>query len=177
MDGGLTTSAGEIMEMRKRILAPTAPGPTAGAGDWLDVEQVAEVELTSEDPAHPIEHALRPGDGTGWRAAEAGTQVIRLRFDAPQRLRRIRLVFQEDVVERTQEFSIRWSSDGGRSYREAIRQQYNFSPPGTTREIEEYEVEMDGVSTLELTISPDLGGGRHSASLSELRLASSVNPS
>lgn len=164
------------MEMRKRILAPTIPEPSSGAADWLDVEQVAEVELTSEDPAHPIESALRPGEGPGWRAAEAGRQVIRLHFDVPQRLRRIRLVFRERDVARTQEFVLRWSTDGGQSYREVIRQQYNFSPPGTSREVENYEVGLDGVSSLELSIVPDLGGGEHAASLAEWRLASSAEP-
>lgn len=152
--------------MRKRILAPTP-----AAADWLDVERVAEVELTSEDPAYPIESALRPGEGPGWRAAEAGTQVIRLHFDAPRRLRRIRLVFHERDVARTQEFALRWSADAGRSYREIVRQQYNFSPPGTTRETEDYEVELDEVSSLELSIVPDVSGGECRASLAEWRLA------
>ena len=40
-----------------------------------------------------------------------------------------RPVFQEDEQERTQEFVLRWSPDGGQSYREIVRQQYNFSPP------------------------------------------------
>lgn len=157
--------------MRKRILAPVAPDLPRGASDWLDLEEVAEVELTSEDAAYPIEAALRPGAGPGWRAAEAGEQVIRLRFDTPQRLQRIRLVFEERDAERTQEFALRWSASGDGPYREIVRQQYNFSPLGTTREIEDYTVDLSGVSALELSIVPEVGGGEHRASLAEWRLA------
>lgn len=157
--------------MRKRLLGPVPPRPSSTSADWLNVEQVAEVELTSEDPAYPVESALQPGNGPGWRAAGAGTQVIRLHFDTPQHLRRIRLAFEEREVSRTQEFALRWSSDGGRSYREVVRQQYNFSPPGTARETEEYDVDLREVSSLELRIVPDVSGGECRASLEEWRLA------
>jgi hypothetical protein len=155
----------------RKILAPMKAGPSSAAANWLDVEQVAEAELTSEDAAHPIESALRPGEGPGWLAAEAGTQVIRLHFDVPQHFRRIRLVFHERDAARTQEFALRWSADRGQSYRELVRQQFNFSPPGTTLEIEDYAVDLGGVSSLELSIVPNLGGGEHRASLAEWRLA------
>lgn len=55
------------------------------------------------------------------------------------------MVFQEDEQERTHEFVLRWSPDGGQSYRETARQQYNFSPRGTTQELEDYTVELQGV--------------------------------
>jgi hypothetical protein len=74
-------------------------------------------------------------------------------------------------LQRTQQFVLRWSSNGGRSYREIVRQQYNFSPPGTTREREDYAVDLDGVTTLELNIVPDISGGPARASLAQLRLA------
>lgn len=157
--------------MRKRLLGSVPSSPSSESADWLEVEQVAEVELTSDDPAYPVEGALRPGNGPGWRAAGAGTQVIRLHFDVPQHLRRIRLVFEERDVARTQEFALRWSSDGGQSYRELVRQQYNFSPPGTVREIEEYDMDLREVSSLELRIVPDVSGGECRASLEEWRLA------
>ncbi len=65
---------------------------------------------------------------------------------------------------------LRWSSDGGQSYREIVRQQYNFSPPGSTSECEDYDVEIDRVTALELTIVPDISGAPVCASLAELRL-------
>jgi len=40
-------------------------------------------------------------DGTGWRAAEKSAQIIRIVFDNPRTLRRIRLEFSEIGMERT----------------------------------------------------------------------------
>jgi hypothetical protein len=123
--------------MRKRIIGHGTAEVVAAEPGWIDLERLAQVEITSEDVDHPIESALIPGTGLGWRAAQPGEQTIRLRFDKPQRLKRIHLVFQEDEQERTQEFVLRWSPDGGLSYREIVRQQYNFSPPGAAREVED----------------------------------------
>jgi hypothetical protein len=156
--------------MRKQILTSVKPDPVSADGEWLDVSELAEAELTSEDPAHPIEAALQPVEGSGWRAAEPGAQVIRLHFAVPQHLRCIRLTFQEPRAARTQEFALRWSGARGEPYRELVRQQYNFSPPGTAREVEEYDVELHGVASLELSIVPDVSGGEHRASLAEWRL-------
>ncbi len=156
--------------MRKRIVGPDSGGSSVAAPQWLDVEHGAEVEVSSEDTRHPIESALRPAGGPGWRAAEPGPQSIRLRFDEPQRVARIRLVFDERDTPRTQEFVLRWS-DGGRTYRDIVRQQYTFSPPGTTCEIEDYTVGLDGVRAVELHIVPDIAGGTSRASLSEWTLA------
>jgi hypothetical protein len=49
--------------------------------------------------------------------------------------------------------------------------QWNFSPPGTIREGEEYQVELSGVTVLELTILPDISGERARASLKSLRVS------
>jgi hypothetical protein len=157
--------------MRKRIVASEAGDSSLSASGRLDVERHAEVEVTSEDPTHPVESALRPGGGPGWRAAAPGEQTIRLRFDEPQRIERVRLVFEERDAARTQEFVLRWSADGGITYRDVVRQQYTFSPPGTAREVEDYAVELEGVTTLELHIVPDIERGSTPASLSEWTLA------
>ena len=37
-----------------------------------------------------------------------------------------------------------------------MRQQYNFNPPGTILERENYDVALDVVKSLELTINPDI---------------------
>jgi len=139
--------------------------------DWLDVEQLAQVEVTSEDSAHPIEAALVHGGESGWRAAQPGEQTIRLIFDQPQRLTRVWLLFIEPDTARTHEFVLRWSPDGGRTFREIVRQQWNFGPPETIREAEDYRVELSGVTVLELTIIPDKNGGDARASLAQWRLA------
>jgi hypothetical protein len=157
--------------MRKRIIPQSSKERPPTDQRWLDLEHVAQVEITSEDAAHPIDFALRTGAGPRWRATQPGQQTIRLLFDEPQRLRRICLVFDEDTQDRTHEFALRWSADDGRSYREILRQQYTFSPPGTTREAEDYVVNLDGVTVLELRIIPDISGGAARASLTQLRLA------
>ena len=157
--------------MRKRIIPPAQQENQAPGDDWLDLERLAEVEITSEDPAHPIESALIPGQGTGWRAAEPGEQTIRLVFAAPQRLRRIWLEFVEPDVERAQEYVLRWSPDGGTTFRDIVRQQWNFSPGGATRQVEDHRVELSGVTMVELVIVPDVSGGGARASLAGLRLA------
>jgi hypothetical protein len=64
-------------------------------------------------------------------------------------------VFEETEAERTQEFVLRGFSDGGHLFREIVRQQWNFSPPDTTRETEDYRVELSEVTVLELVIVPD----------------------
>ena len=110
------------------------------------------------------------GETRGWRAAMPGTETIRLVFDQPQKLKQISLVFEEKEVARTQEFVLRWSSDGGSSFREIVRQQWNFSPPETMREVEEYQVELSNVTILELSIVPNTSGGPARASLKSLRL-------
>lgn len=157
--------------MRKRIIAPVQPETRPPDQDWLDVAELAEVEITSEDAAHPIESALLPGGTSGWRAAGPGKQTIRLLFSHPQRLRRIWLNFTEARMERTQEYVLRWSADGGQSFREIVRQQWNFSPQGATSQTQDYRVELPAVTVLELSIIPDTSGGAAVASLAQLRLA------
>ena len=157
--------------MRKHIIGNGPRDVSAAEQGWLDLELLAQVEVTSEDIDYPIESALIPGSGLGWRAAQPGEQTIRLLFDEPQSLRRIHLMFHEAEQARTQEFVLRWSPDGSQSYREIVRQQFNFSPPGATREVEDYDIHLDGVTTLELTIVPDISGGSARASLAQLRVA------
>ena len=157
--------------MRKRLISPMPHDRLTFDGAGLDLANLATVEITSEDEAHPIECALQLGETRGWCAAEPGPQVIRLLFDQPQKLKRIWLDFEETETQRTQEFALRWSPDGGRSFRDIVRQQWNFSPPVTVRETEDYTVDLSDVTVLELKILPDQSGGKARASLAGLRLA------
>jgi hypothetical protein len=157
--------------MRKRHISPTPPSVPPSGQTWLDVEHTALVEVTSEENGYPIESALLGAGNQGWRAANSGTQTIRLIFDEPQELRRIWLAFEDRRNTRTQEFVLRWSPDTGHSFREIVRQQWNFSPPESVREIEDYAVELSAVRVLELIIVPDKSGGAARASLASLRLA------
>jgi hypothetical protein len=157
--------------MRKSLIAPIPQDAPPLDEGWLDLDREAVVEVTSENKDYPVESALVSGETRGWRAADSGTQTIRLIFDEPQRLKRIALVFEEAEIERTQEFVLRWSGDGGRSFREVVRQQWNFSPPKTIREVEECQVGLSGVTVLELVIVPDISRGAARASLKSLRLS------
>jgi len=157
--------------MRKRTISPVRPKTSPPEKEWLNLEELAQVEITSEDSACPIESALLQSAGPGWRAAQPGEQTIRLIFDQPQQVKRIWLVFVESQAERTQEFVLRWSPDGGHSFRDIVRQQWNFSPPGAVREAEDYLVDLSGVTVLELNIVPNKSGGEARASLAQLRLA------
>jgi hypothetical protein len=98
------------------------------------------VEATSEDPQSPIESAFT-GCGPGWRTAEPRTQ-------------RVCLVF-----------SLRWSGAHGGADKEIIRQQWNFSPQGSTAEVEGCPPDLESVSVLELAICPDIAG-RHGIEVS-----------
>jgi len=157
--------------MRKRLITTTSQNAPHLDEGWLDLDRTAIVEVTSEEKEYPIEFALVSGEVRGWRATASGAQTIRLIFDEPQRLTRISLVFEESETERTQEFVLRWSPDGGRSFRELVRQQWNFSPPNATREIEEYNVQLSDVTILELIIVPDISQGAARASLKSLRVS------
>ena len=156
--------------MRKRLLIPSPQGIRLHDEGWLDLDRVASAEVTSEEKDYDIESALVSRE-QGWRASSPGTQTIRLIFDQPHSLRRIALVFEETKTERSQEFVLQWSPDGGRSFREIVRQQWNFSPPNTTREIEEYNVQLSDVTVLELVIVPDISRGATHASLKNLRVS------
>jgi len=138
---------------------------------WLDVSAIARVEVTSEDSQYPIESAFAEGDQRGWRAAERGKQTIRLFFDEPQRIRRIWLRFIELHRERTQQFTLHWSKDKTDALRPLFQQQWNFSPSGSTSQIEDYQVQLDGVWMLQLDVNPDIARGPAVATLESWRLA------
>jgi hypothetical protein len=157
--------------MLKRLISPTQESIRTRGEGWLDVERAAVVEFTSEDKNSPVESAFVSEGAGGWRAATSGSQTIRLAFDQPQRLRCISLVFEEKETARTQEFVLGWSPDGGNSVKEIVRQQWNFTPPESIREVEEYRVDLAGVTVLELVINPDIAGGVARASLQNLRLS------
>jgi hypothetical protein len=157
--------------VRKRQIAHTLQTDLPSEQVWLDIDRKASVELTSEQNGYPIESALIGEENRGWRAANPGTQIIRVIFDEPQTLRRIWLVFEDTENTRTQEFALRWSRGTELPFREIVRQQWNFSPGGSVREIEDYTVELPGAAIFELTIVPDKSDGEARASLRSFRLA------
>jgi hypothetical protein len=155
------------MGIRKRLVELDSPEKASG---WLAVDQIAQIEVTSEDPAHPVDAALVERPGGGWRASQPGEQIVRLVFDEPRAIKLIRLVFDEREQERVHEFTLRWSSDHGLTFRQIVRQQFSFSPSGATRELEEYVVDLSAATDLELRIVPDVSHRPVVASLREFRI-------
>ena len=144
---------------------------SAPGHDWLDLEQAARAEVSSEAEGYPVEGALLKDVRGGWRASEPGIQTIRLLFDHPQTIRVIQLVFKEKEFTRTQEFVLRWLPQGTRDWKDVVRQQWNFSPPVTGDECEEYKVDLPSATGLELSVRPDISGGETRASLESLKLS------
>src|SRR3989442_13133251 len=100
--------------MRKSVLSPAPlPSEAPDGREWLKLQEIAEVEVTSEADGYPIESAFTFGAGPGWRAASPGKQRVRVVFDQPQSIKRIRLQFNEPEVARTQEFSVQWFGSAG----------------------------------------------------------------
>lgn len=160
--------------MRKSIVTPNSV-PAVPIGDlWRDLERIARVEMTSEDEAFPIEQAIGKKVTTGWRASSMGPQVIRLHFDEPLTIKRIQLHFIDRAAERSQEFALLVNGSDG-AMREVVRQQWAFSPGGSTEEIEDYALALTGVTVLELQIDPDRShhpaDSQNYASLMSLKIA------
>lgn len=156
--------------MRKRIVGIPVGVHAESDGGWLNLSEMATVEVQSEDAEFPIEAAFGRDGGKGWRASGTGPQLIRILFDEPARINRIHLSFHEPAVERTQEFSLSWCPAAGGCI-EIVRQQWNFSPGGSTTEREEFAVNLDNVAVLELAIRPELNGQGGIATLASWRLS------
>jgi hypothetical protein len=60
--------------MRREIVEHrTMAGRSPGSAEWADLDSIAHVQLTSEDPAFPIQNALSTSperNERGWRANE-----------------------------------------------------------------------------------------------------------
>jgi len=158
--------------LRKHILAehPTA---SASPREEKDIAALATVLVTSETADHPIDNVFDTRCGPGgrcWMAATPGEQILILAFDTAQTIRRVSLEVEELEVSRTQELELSVSSDGGQTYRELRRQEYTFSPPGTTFEREDWAVTAEGITHLQLRIKPDKGGKPYRATLTSLAI-------
>jgi hypothetical protein len=61
--------------MRKSILSPDVDHAITSSDQWLDLEELASVEVSSENPLYPFEDALYGAERDGWKAAAPGTSV------------------------------------------------------------------------------------------------------
>ena len=159
--------------LRKQIVPRRSSEPVPFENE-ISGADVATVQVTSEEADHPIDNAFDHNRGPGgsrWIAAEPGEQTLILLFDRPQTIRKIGLEVEDLAVSRTQELSVSVSSDGGRTYRELVRQEFNFSPPGATFEREIWSTAAAAVTHLRVEIKPDKGGRLGRATLTSLTLA------
>jgi hypothetical protein len=160
------------MRLRKHLLA-AAPPAGVSSSDEKAIAAIATIWVTSEAADAPIDHVFdqrRGPGGSRWVAAEPGEQRLILAFDTPQTLRTISLEVEEVEVSRTQVLHLSISCDGGQTYRELRRQEYTFSPPGTTFEREVWAVTVEGATHLQLVITPDKGGLPCRATLTSLAI-------
>lgn len=158
--------------MRKQIIKP-ASSAAALTSDGLDVPAIASVLVTSELPGHPVENAFDGHGGRGgsrWVSETGGEQTLILAFDAPQTIGTLGIEIEETGESRTQELLVSVSRDGGKTYRELLRQEFHFAPEGATFEREEWSIRMDSVTHLRLQIRPDKGGRLCRASITSLVL-------
>jgi len=169
----LSTSGGA---MRKEIVDSGTLTPRSATTGELDLVNMATVQLTSEDSAHPIENAFNQQQGKGasyWAAATSGPQTITLVFDQPQAIRKIQLEIEEVEASRTQVLQVSVSHNGGQSFEKVLEQDYTFSPPGTTFQREDWTVNLEPVTHFRLKIMPDRDHHAAIAKLSSLILSSS----
>ena len=162
----------ERSRVRKRRLETDAAAAARAPGE-IDIAACATVAYSSEDPAHPVENLFDEHSGPGsarWLSARPDTiENIVVEFDQPQTISRLVYEVEEIVHERTQEVRVEVSDDGGRTYRQILVQEYNFSPRGAIYQREEQRFDLHRVSHLHLTIVPNKSGSG-TASLTSLRL-------
>ena len=162
----------DLPRLRKRPLEVEAAA-SGFATNEIDIVSRATISYSSEDPAHLVEHLLDGQSGPGatrWMSACPDTvEHIVIEFDRPQTISRLVYEVEETMRERTQEVRVEVSEDSGRSYRQILVQEYNFSPGGATYQREEQRFNLRQVTHLRLTIVPNKSGSG-TATLTALRL-------
>ena len=154
--------------MFRKTIVDARNGEPSRRTQEKDIAALATVLVSSEDPNHPIDYAFDADEGPGasrWIAGQPGEQTITVAFDAPQSIRKVRLEIEESDTSRTQEIDLSVSDDGGHIYRHVLRQEFNFSPPGTTMEREDWTFVAERVTHLRLRIKPDKSDRRCRATL------------
>ena len=165
--------------VRKRLLPKEGENPAAFAGE-IDIASRAVLAYTSDDPDHPIENLIDGHYGprsTFWAGARPNSmERIVVEFDQPQSVSWMVYEVEDCTCARTQEVSLEVSSDGGRTYRQMLVQEYTFSPAGATFQREVQRLNLPPISHLRLTIVPDKSGSG-TAKLNSLRLFASESRS
>jgi hypothetical protein len=159
--------------LRKQIIKELPRAEAASKADAKDIASIATVLVTSESPDHPVDHLFDARDGRGgtrWVAAADGEQAVIVAFDTPQVIREVSLEVEELDTSRTQALVLSLSRDGGRTYREILRQEFTFSPPDTTFERENWTVPAESVTHVRVVVQPDKGNAPRRATLTSLTI-------
>ncbi len=130
---------------------------------WLDLIVLAAVTISVGG------QRFSQSAGT-WSADCPGEQLIDIRFRRPTTLSRVRVVSREAEQSRTQEMTIWASLRRGERHREVVRLQFTFSP-ARTEHVEEYVLQLEDVSALQVRIVPSIEGRRATARVNELQVA------
>ncbi len=158
-------------KLRKQIVAPAAePNPGIPA-DAIDIIDEAEVLASSEAERFPLDNIVDGSCGPGssqWVAGTTGPQTLVFKFDAPQHITGINYEIEENETVRTQEVLFEVSSDSGAHFREILRQEYNFSPDGSTFQREALTFDLPGTTQLRIVIKPDKGNRECRAKLNSI---------
>jgi hypothetical protein len=174
-----TDSLSNSSSVRKRLLPKEGENPAPFAGE-IDIASHAVLAYTSDDPDHPIDNLIDGHYGrhsTFWAGAKPDTaERIIVEFDQPQSISWIIYEVEDCACARTQEVSVEVSSDGGRTYRQMLVQEYTFSPGGATFQREVQRLNLPPISHLRLTVVPDKSGSGP-AKLNSLRLFASESRS
>ena len=163
-------------KLRKRIATHPEEVKNQKKGRILDLINNAEVIFTSEDGCHPVDNLVDGSRGRGssqWIAGTSGQQVLIFNFDTPQHITEIVYEIEETKDTRTQEILLEASGAAADKYRELVRQEYNFSPSGSTFQKEVVTVKIPVTTSIKMTIKPDKGNASFKAKLNyiEFRLA------
>lgn len=132
---------------------------------WLDLDAVAHVTIMASG------QRLSRRRHT-WSADCPGEQTIEIRFRQPTSVSRFRIVSSETEQARTEEMTLWASMQRGERHREVLRKQFTFSPHGATERVEDYALDLDDVSAIQLRIVPSIDGRPCVARVSEVAVAS-----
>lgn len=138
------------------------PDPSRTA--WTDLEKVARSTLVAKGGGRRlVTHGA-------WSAEHVGEHTIDIQFHAPVTLRRLRVVFEETAVARTQELTIWATLCRGEQHKEVVRRTFTFSPTGATRNVTDHACTLEDVSAIQLRIVPDIDGRPGRALIASLQL-------
>lgn len=159
-------------KLRKKIISSvTAGAAIPDPANTIDIIRNAEVIATSESESCPLDNIVDGSTGPGssqWEAGSTGAQTLIFKFDVPQNITGIDYEIEEREVARTQEVCFDVSIDSGAHFREILRQEYNFSPNGSTYQREELKLDIPQVTELKMTIKPDKGNHECRAKLNHI---------